>query len=240
MVDENPLKTVLFKPKEEHVKHHEKAKYEGLPNHPFALGIIGSSGTGKTNLVLNVLLRWYNGYFHKVYVCSASWHTDDAWSICHSRIPDSQVVTDINEVDTFVENIYQEQAEAENNKNRRILIIFDDFGVNTKKIKSLNSLARSRHSNASVIVISQRLMSWVPPGARTNFGYLALFPVANGYERKTIASEYAKVLDNSEFLALYDMVCVNPGDFLWLNLKGTNDSYYKANLYTPIKVSRTK
>lgn len=240
MLEEHPLKTVVFRPKAEHIKIHEKPKFDGLPAHPFGLGIIGGSGHGKTNLLLNILLRWFNDFFHRIFICSASWDTDDAYTILHGKIPEEQVCTDITLVDEFVEDVYQQQADPENNKSRRCLLVFDDFGVQTKKIKSLNSLARSRHSNMSIILISQKLIGWVVPSARTNLGYLALFPVANAYERKAIATEYAKVLTPAEFLELYDQVCQKRGDYLWLNMKADDQDYYKANMYQNISVTRTK
>jgi hypothetical protein len=240
MTDLNPLKTIVFVPKEEHQKVKVPAPIEGLPSHPFSLGVIGASGTGKTQLVMNLLLRWYRNFFHRVFICSASFETDDTWSILHhGKIPPEQICVDINEVDGFIENIYQEQALPQNNKERRCLLIIDDFASNTKKIKSLNTIARSRHSNLSVIVISQKLIGWIVPGARANLGYLALFNISNGYERKGISSEYSRGLDTNEFLDMFDTITKPKGGFLWLNLRSDDiNQYYKKNIYIPIQIEK--
>lgn len=237
---QHPLKTIVFKPKDEYVKTFVPAPHESLPPHPFSLGVIGASGTGKTQLVMNLVLRFYKGFFHKIFICSASYHTDDTWSILHGKVADDQICVDIAEVDGFIENIYQQQSEPENNKERRCLLIIDDYASNTKKIKSLNTLARSRHSNLSVIVISQKLIGWIVPGARANLGYLAMFNISNGYERKGISSEYSRGLDTNEFLDMFDSITKPKGGFLWMNLRSDDiNNYYKKNLYIPIQIEKS-
>jgi hypothetical protein len=51
---------------------------EELPQHEFTLGIIAPKGSGKTTLIVN-LLKFYHGYFHRIFIFSPSVANDPKW-----------------------------------------------------------------------------------------------------------------------------------------------------------------
>jgi Ni2+-binding GTPase involved in maturation of urease and hydrogenase len=50
---------------------HPPPKNEVLPTHEFTFGIVAPPGSGKTNLICNLLL-FYKKYFHNIVVVSPS------------------------------------------------------------------------------------------------------------------------------------------------------------------------
>lgn len=50
-----------------------------LPQHEFSLLIVAPKGSGKTNLICNLILRHYKKYFHRIIVVSPTVQNDDKW-----------------------------------------------------------------------------------------------------------------------------------------------------------------
>jgi hypothetical protein len=70
-----------------------------LLTHPHRLGIVAPSRSGKTNLIVNLLLRdeFYKKYFHRIYIWVPTYFDDDKWKLV--ELPDEQIFTEFNEND---------------------------------------------------------------------------------------------------------------------------------------------
>lgn len=55
--------------------------HENLPQHPFSLLLVAPKGGGKTNLICNLILKQYKGYFHRIVVCSPTLENDPKWEL---------------------------------------------------------------------------------------------------------------------------------------------------------------
>ena len=77
--DASVLKVINIEPKEKH-KHPPVAHFL-LPQHPFSMLIVAPKGSGKTNLICNLILNQYKGYFHRIVVCSPTLENDPKWEI---------------------------------------------------------------------------------------------------------------------------------------------------------------
>lgn len=73
------LKIVDIKPKD--AGKHPAMKHQVLPQHEFGLLIVAPKGSGKTNLICNLLLNHFKGYFHQVLVCSPTVKNDPKWEV---------------------------------------------------------------------------------------------------------------------------------------------------------------
>lgn len=60
---------------------HPKVPHEVLPQHEFSMLIVAPKGSGKTNLICNLIMNQYKGYFHDIVVISPTVHNDDKWEI---------------------------------------------------------------------------------------------------------------------------------------------------------------
>lgn len=63
------------------VRQHPPQAHPHLPKHEFSMIIIAPKGSGKTNLIVNLLMKHYKGYFHKILVCSPTIDNDEKWDL---------------------------------------------------------------------------------------------------------------------------------------------------------------
>ena len=63
------------------VQHPTVLNSKVMPQHEFSMLIVAPKGGGKTNMIANLLLKHYKGYFHKVWVCSPTVNNDDKWDV---------------------------------------------------------------------------------------------------------------------------------------------------------------
>lgn len=64
----------------EHYRH-PPVYHSALPQHEFSMLIVAPKGSGKTNLLCNLILKHYRKYFHRILVCSPTVMNDDKWSV---------------------------------------------------------------------------------------------------------------------------------------------------------------
>lgn len=64
-----------------HPYKHPPVKFKVLPQHEYSMLIVAPKGSGKTNLICNLLLNHYKGYFHRILVCSPTVENDEKWDV---------------------------------------------------------------------------------------------------------------------------------------------------------------
>jgi hypothetical protein len=60
---------------------HPDSYHENLPQHAFTMLIIAPKGSGKTNLICNLILKHYKGYFHRILISSPTVNNDEKWDL---------------------------------------------------------------------------------------------------------------------------------------------------------------
>jgi hypothetical protein len=122
---------------------------------PFVLYMSAPRGSGKTHLLLNLLIlpEFYNDIFDKIYFVCPSFFQDPKYSVLD--LPASQVMTEFDEkkIEKIIKNKHDDD---------QILFIFDDcitqgnFKKNTND-QILNTIAvNGRHMGVSMIIASQK------------------------------------------------------------------------------------
>jgi len=152
----------------------EKAKKHAdwLPNNIFAI-IAGSTGCGKTNLMLNFLLKgWLEYYDVIIYTTTA---TQDAYKylkefygelkrknkLCHN------IITFYNDDDKIIKP-------SELDESKTHIMIFDD--VMTEKQKVITDyFTKGRHNNVNVFYLCQSIYKLKKHGIRQNANIFILF-----------------------------------------------------------------
>lgn len=64
-----------------HPYKHPQVYHSVLPQHEFSMLIVAPKGSGKTNLLCNLILKHYKKYFHRILVCSPTVMNDDKWAV---------------------------------------------------------------------------------------------------------------------------------------------------------------
>ena len=145
----------------ENIKEHN-LKWPEIPNHPYGILIIGDSGSGKTNALLN--LTDHKPDIDKIYLYAKDPYKAKYQLLTKKR--ESTGLKYLNDLKAFIEysndmdDIYKNIKEYNPNRKRKILIVFDDMISDMLSNKKLNSIVtelfiRGRKLNISLIFITK-------------------------------------------------------------------------------------
>ena len=124
---------------EDRIKHNPNWPY--VPNHPYRILIIGGSGTGKANALLNLINNQPD--IDKMY-----FYAKDPYEAKYQFLFNKKESVDINRLNdskVFIEyfnnmhKIYKNIDNYNSNKENKILIVFDDMIADMINDKKLNS-----------------------------------------------------------------------------------------------------
>jgi len=180
--------------------------------------MIGASGTGKTNSLMNFIER-SSGEFYKIIICSFSTTDEALYTFLKQKIPDVELINKIEDVPTI-------QSFDDLEKNKPKLIVFDDFiNLNKKQMKILEDYAiSSRKFGFTTVFISQNYTS-VPKIISRNCNYIFVFKINDRISIKRIISNHG-LSDHytpERIEQLYHYCISIPLGFLLIDLK-TNDT----------------
>lgn len=186
--------------------------------------ISGASGSGKTNLLINLLKSnkqtkdkktklSYRKMFDKVIFVSPSAHTIKDSPL--EKIADDQKFVELNEeVFDLVDNISDEAVED----NVHNLLILDDVssqlrGANEKPLNQI--IKNRRHKNLSIWVVGHKVTD-LSPALRSNASMLFLFKPKTNKEIAAIQEEYmlmpkkqADEIMNAAYKTRYDFLLID-------------------------------
>ena len=138
------------------VKHNKDWPY--TPDHPFRLLIVGGSGTGKTNTLLNLITRIPD--IDKIYL-----YVKDPYEPKYQYLIDKRqkvgqkYLDDINafiEYNSDINSIYQDINQYNPDKSRKVLIVFDDMiAEKTLPPQVIELFIRGRKMNISLAFLTQ-------------------------------------------------------------------------------------
>jgi GTPase SAR1 family protein len=181
-----------------------------LPQPPFSLLLVGNKGSGKSNLILNLVYKskpkkLYRNFFDKVYVFSPTWKLDP--KMARTKVPDDQIFEDTDSYRQIIEEIIGIQGDAieEDGKENadHILMIFSDVAgcknVFTQGKGIMNKLAFNlRHYKISLIIDTQSLRQ-INSAFRNNLSAIILFSgITNRLELQKIYDEYLGQFNKQE------------------------------------------
>ena len=149
--------------------HNKKRPY--IPDHPYRMLIIGSSGSGKTNALLNLIKEQDSDNFtDKIYLYAKDLNEQKK----KIKKPDDAGIKHLNDPKAFIE-YSQCIDDVDNNVNdynlhrkRKISVVFDDMiaDIMTNKINIIEELfIRCRKWNIYLVFIIESSFS-VPKGVR--------------------------------------------------------------------------
>ena len=168
-----------------------------IPDHPYRLLIIGGSGTGRTNALLNLINNQQD--IDKIYLYVKDPYEDKYQYLINKR--ESVELKHFNDPKAFIEysddmhSVYKNSDNYNLNKENKILIVFDDKIADVINNKKLNSVVtelfiRGRKLNISLIFITQSYFK-VPKDVRNNSTHFSIMKIPNKRELHQIAINHS-------------------------------------------------
>ncbi len=225
--DENPLEIKALKTKKSDLPQSPAMEDEVINKFPSLTLCIGRSGSGKSNVVANMLTKKYfmKNFFDQIFLFSPTAKSDDL--VEHLELKDDHIIEKLDEsaitqlnkiVDENTEKVKKNGIKA-TAKNSKILIICDDCISEKVFIKS-NILARlataGRHALISTIICSQSYTK-VPRVIRLQCQGLIVFPSSNDEIELLCEDLCPPGLNKKTFLELIKFATDERYSFLFVN-----------------------
>ena len=215
-------------------EHNEKWLY--IPDHPYIILIIGGSGSGKNNTLLNLINEQKN--IDKIYL-----YAKDLSELKYEYLIKNAGIRHLNYSKAFIEcsntmnDAYENINDYNPSRKRKILIVFDDMIADimtNKKCQSVieESFIRCRKLNISLVFITQSYFS-VPKGVRLNSTHYLIMKINSRKELQNIAINHSADIDYKDFMKIYRKCARKPFNFLTIDtaLPSSNPLRFRKNLF---------
>ena len=200
------------------IKHNSKWLY--IPDHPYRILIVGGSGSGKTNALLNLINNQPD--IDKIYLYGKDPYEKKYQYLINKR--EKVGLNHFNDPKVFVEysndmqDVYENIEDYNPIKRRKILIFFDymiaDMINNNKLNPILTELfIRGRKLNISNVFITQSYFK-VPKNVRLNSTHFFIMKIPNKRELQQIALNHSSDIDFKDFMNIYKKCTAKPYSFL--------------------------
>lgn len=188
---------------------------------PVRGALIGSSGSGKSNFLLNIISQMRNT-FNKIFIYTQA--EEPLYNYLKSQIDDDLLTISYNLEDCVNYN--------EENYYGQTLIIFDDCCVlkNQDIIKTLYIRGRKIAGGISLLYLSQSYYK-IPKLVRLQCQYVWVIKVSGMRDLNMMLSEYSLGATKEQLMAMYNYCC-NNGDFgnsLLIDLNAAQSKTYRKN-----------
>ena len=226
---------------ENNKEHNEKWPY--IPDHPYRILIIGGSGSGKTNTLLNLINEQKD--IDKIYLYAKDL-SEPKYEFLIKK-PKNAGTKHLNDPNAFIEcsNIMDHAYESIDDYNlsrkRTILIVFDDMIgdiMSNKKFQAIikESFIRCRKLNISLVFITQSYFS-VPKDVRLNSTHYLIMKINNKRELQNIAINHSADIDYKDFVRIYRKCRRKPYSFLTIDttLSAGDPLRFRKNLLPSYK-----
>lgn len=207
-----------------------------LPQHPFLWSICAGPRSGKSNMICNLLLNenfYYcekkqpYSHFTEIIYVSPTAPFDATTRDILPKLDNLIMITDPDDImnfDFMLAQIMEEQAKADFEDKKKILIVFDDcVGFFEKMPKLINLATRFRHFYLSIIVVGQSFRR-IPLTIRNCSTCLTLFDLKSGKEWKKIDDEFVGVIPDG--VKMIQNATKEKYSFVYFNLEN-QELYYK-------------
>ena len=205
-----------------------------IPQHPASVVFNGSSGSGKTNLLISLLTTdyYFKDYFDYIFLFSPTGASDDMFE--HLKLNPENIFVDLDPDD--LSKIMEKQKNIIDKKGiekaPKILVIFEDCQANNKFMKSkpfLKAFIANRHYGMSTWLCGQSFTR-TPRACRLQANNIFFFKGSGG-EHELMAKEFTPPgLKKKQFLALIDEATTGDYSFLHINMKSPHKERYRKNI----------
>ena len=213
---------------ENKTKHNKNWPY--IPDHSYRILIIGGSGSGKTNVLLNLIENQPD--IDKIYLYAKDPY--EAKYQCLINIREKVGINHHKDPTAYIEysndmhNVYKNIDGCNPDKDNKNLIVFDDIIADMINNVKLNSIVtelfiRERKLNISLVFITQSYFK-VPKDVRLNTTYFFIAKIQNKRELQQIAINYSSDIINKDFVNIYRECTAEPYSFLVIDTTLASDN----------------
>ena len=217
----------------ENKTEHNQQLLPYISDHPYRILIIGGSGWGKTNALLNLI----NNQSDIDKICL---HVKDPYEAKYQFLITKRESTGLNhfndpkvfiEYSNDMQAVYKNIDEYNVDKERKKLIVFDDMIVdmiNNTKLNSIvtESFIKSRESTISLVFITQSHFK-VPKDVRLNSIHFFIMKIPNKRELQEIALNHLSEINFKDFIKIYKKCTAEPYSFLVNDTMLASDNPFK-------------
>jgi hypothetical protein len=184
---------------------------------PFRMLIVGGSGAGKTQTLLNILHN-FGETFQNVYVITKN-RDEPLYNYLVDKtkggVEVSEGITSAPDLDKL-------------DKEEQSLIVMDDLVLEKNQHQLEQYFIRARKLNCSLIYISQSYYA-VPRMIRQNLTYLVIKRLNTLGDLFRIMREYSLGVDKTELKKIYDASTSTKQDFLLVDLEEAPENRFRRN-----------
>ena len=161
-----------------------------IPDHPLRILIIGGSGSGKTNVMFNLIKE--QGDIDRIYLYAIDLG-EPKYEFLIKKCKDAGIKY-LNDLNTFIEcsdtldDVYENIGHYNPNKKRKILIVFDDMIADS-----------------------------VPKDVRLTLTHYLIMKIENKKELQNIATNHSADIDYKDFVKSYRECTKEPYSFLTID-----------------------
>ena len=160
-----------------------KQRYPIMPNDTFRMLICGNSGSGKTNLLLHMLLSLL--CYDEIFLYAKNLDQEKYQILIDEMNKISKelgfaIITVSNDKIIPINNLGYEDNQK--------LVIFDDYVCEKNQREIVDYFIQGRHKNCSVIYLSQSFYK-TPRDIRLNCSHYCIYEFPSSRERNMISSE---------------------------------------------------
>ena len=228
----------MIKNYDESVEINHNPYWPYIPDHPYRILIIACSGSGKINVLLN-LIKHQRADIDKIYL-----YVKDPFELKYQSLNNGRKKVGIKilkNLKNFIhysqttDNVYENLEDYNPTKKRRVLIVFDniiaDMESNQKLIPKVTEIfLRWRKLSVSLVFISQSYFK-VSKTIRLNVTHYFVMKIPNKKELQQIAWNHSTDIDFKDFMKLYKYYTKEPHSFLVNDptLSSNNPLRFKKN-----------
>ena len=222
---------------ENNKKHNEKWPY--IPDHPYRIIIIGGSGSGKTNALINLINEQND--IDKIYLYARDLSEPKYEYLIKKR--EDAGIKHLNSPNAFIEcsntidDVYENINDYNPIRKRKKLNAFDDMITDIMSNKKFQAIIkelfiRCRKLNISLAFITQFYFS-VPKYIRLNTTHYFIMEINNKRESQNVAINHSVDIDYQDFKKIYRECIKKTFDFLTIDatLPASDPLRFRKNLF---------
>ena len=186
-------------------KHNLQRPY--IPDHPYRILIIGGTGYGKINKLLNLINNQPD--IDKIYLYAKDTCEAKCQFLINKR--ESMGLKHFSDPKAFIEylndmqDVYKNIDEYTVDKERKILLFFDDMidvMINNEKLNSIvENQKRGRKLNISLVFIMQSYFK-IPKGVRLNYIHFFITKISNKKDLQQTALNHSSDINSKDFVEI--------------------------------------